>query len=343
MKPTERQLHILMAIVKEYIETGVPVGSKALSEALPFSVSSATIRNEMGELIDMGYLVQPHTSAGRIPSVKGFRVYVDSIAGEGGIESGDKDLIDSMIPDCDDPDRIIEEAGKALAAITNYAALLTTPSDGSVRVHRIDALPLGGRTGLVILLTSAGLVRNKVFRLDCDITPDLLQAFINIVKEHFIGQELSKISISSIQTVAVGLPLETMLVVPMLLALSEAAADARASHVKMDGRDNLLYGFDGEQARSLFGFLSREQDMLSLLNVGGDNVKVIFGDETGKNELKTSSVIVRSYSFGGSGKGRIGIIGPLRMDYEKVIPKIEYFARSLENRIKDVFNMYFDD
>ena len=343
MKPTERQLQRLMAIVKEYINTGVPVGSKALSEALPFSVSSATIRNEMGELIGMGYLVQPHTSAGRVPSVKGFRLYVNGLAGAEKLNSRDKRMIDSMLPQSDDPDRLLESAGQALAAITNYAALMTTPSDKSAVVSHVDTVPLGGRTGLVILLTSAGAVRNKVYRLSCDITPELQQAFMNIVKEFFLGRRIEDISVSYVQTVSATLPLDVMMVVPMLTALAQAAAEAGKSHVKMNGGDHLLYEFDGERARSIFEFLRSEQDMLSLLGNAGDEVGVIFGDETGRNELKTSSVVVRKYSFGKASAGSLGIIGPLRMDYERIIPKIDYFTKIFESRIKEVFSKYFED
>lgn len=334
MKPTDRQLRILMEIVKEYIATGSPVGSKLLSGSLPFNVSSATIRNEMSELIGMGYLVQPHTSAGRVPSVKGFRLYVDSLAG-GDIDSGEKSHIDGMLGSTDDPDRLMENAGHTLAEITNCAALLTTPADGGVTVHRIDAVPLGSRTGLIILVTSSGTVQSRVYRLDCDATPELLCAFADIADKHFVGHELSELSRSYMQTVAASLPFEHMLVSPMLISLAQAAESAGRSHVKMDGGDNLLCGFDGEQARSLFGFLSREQDMLALLNAAGDGINVIFGDETGLSALKTSSVVVRSYSIDG-GRGQVGIIGPLRMDYAGVIPKIEYFARSFEKRMREV-------
>lgn len=342
MKPTERQLQILMAIVKEYLNTGVPVGSKALSEALPFSVSSATIRNEMGELIGMGYLVQPHTSSGRIPSVKGFKLYVNGLA-SAGLDKKDKSMIDSLLPESDDPDKLLENAGRALAAITNYAAVMTTPSEGGVSLIRVDTVQLGNRTGLVILLTSAGAVRNKVYRLSCDITPALQEAFMNIVKENFIGRKLSDISISYVQTVSASLPLDIMLVAPMLVALAQAASEAGASHVKMNGGDHLLHEFDGEQARSIFEFLRSEQDMLSLLKSAGDEVGVIFGDETGRNELKTSSVVVRRYNFGKAAAGSLGIIGPVRMDYAKIIPKIDYFTKLFESRIKEVFSKYFEE
>ncbi len=342
MKPTERQLQILMAIVKEYINTGAPVGSKALSEALPFSVSSATIRNEMGELIGQGYLIQPHTSAGRIPSVKGFKLYVNGLA-SGKLDKKDKSMIDNMLPEADDPEKLLENAGRALAAITNYAAVMTTPSDGDVSLIRVDTVQLGSRTGLIILLTSAGAVRNKVYRLSCDITPELQQAFMNVVKEWFIGKRLSDISMSYVQTVSASLPLDIMMAAPMLVALAQAASEAGTSHVKMNGGDHLLYEFNGEQARSIFEFLRSEEDMLSLLKTAGDEVGVIFGDDTGRNELKTSSVVVKKYNFGKSAAGSLGIIGPLRMDYEKLIPKIDYFTKIFENRIKEVFSKYFEE
>ena len=183
MEMTDRKEKILAAVVEKYIQTGEPIGSKALVDSLGLSVSSATVRNEMADLSDMGYLEQPHTSAGRIPSNQGYRYYVEHLMKTCDMSPSEKSIISSKLRESSgEPQSVLEKANNILADLTHCTAVSTTPSEAQAVVKRIELVPIGTRTAMVVMLTTTGMLKTKVCRTDKEITIDIAENFYNIAK-----------------------------------------------------------------------------------------------------------------------------------------------------------------
>ena len=189
-----RREKILGAIVEQYIATGEPVGSKTLLSKLSISVSSATIRNDMAALTKLDLIYQPHTSAGRIPTEKGYRYYVDNLMKPEELGEGDRRRIEAGVDTrSGDPEILLEKVGEALGELTNFAAMATTPADENASIRNIRMAPVSSRTCVVVLLTSTGILKSKACRMDTEITDDIIQSFRDIVGREFIGKPLKEI------------------------------------------------------------------------------------------------------------------------------------------------------
>lgn len=337
MELDARKQKILAAIAKHYIETGEPVGSKNLLNVLDFSVSSATIRNEMAALSEMGYLEQPHTSAGRIPSKKGFRFYLDRLIEFEPISENEMRLIDEVFKASDvEPQKLIENAGHLLADITNCAAIAATPSAEHSVISRIEILPVSSRTFLLLMVTSSGAMKNRICRSDFEISVDALQFFVRFINEKFKGVLLDDINTPFIQTLAVSMGQYSLLLTPLLYSLFELAKEISSGVVMLEGEANLLNHKELDIiARDLLKLLSHPNEFLSLVPPSHEGVNVIIGSELSSPVLKDTSVLVTRYNIAGDLAGTIGIIGPTRLNYAKIIPHIEYFAKVLGRILKD--------
>lgn len=253
----ERKLKILAAVVDAYIATGEPVGSKAICEMMGNTVSSATIRNEMADLVEKGVLEQPHTSAGRVPSPLGYRIYINQLMGEPVLPEKEKNWIDAMLAEADsDPEKILWDASQALAAATRFAAMMTTPSGEDSVVRSIQLVPTGRRTALIVLMTSSGVLKNRLCRCDFDLTPELLRVVSRLLGDKISGKPLRGINLAYMQTLAAGLGELTFMISPVLMAVYEAVREASASDVCLEGQENLLIHpeFDGLHVRRIIEF-----------------------------------------------------------------------------------------
>ncbi len=333
MDLTPRKQDILSSIVNIYIENGEPVGSKLLCELIG-NVSSATIRNEMSDLVIMGLLAQPHTSAGRVPTAAGLHYYVRNLLGKCTIHPSDKYHIDSILPRIAATDNLLEAAAAALAEITHCATLITSEADHTTRVHTVELVPISTRTVILILITSAGNVISKKLHLKEPLTDEGASSFIREAKAELNGTEL--LSFNQSQT---GRRLMSALgeyayeTVPLVSALSTLINEACSAEMKLNGQSNLMCygGMTPIAAREIFDLMSRRQTIMKLLDeCSSDHAGVIFGDETGYSALGSSSIIAARYRLGGGSHfGYVGIVGPRRMNYERMIPCVEYFARGL--------------
>ena len=339
---SERKQKILAAVIDLYVATGEPVGSKALCDTLDFAVSSATVRNEMSELSELGLLEQPHTSAGRIPSQKGYRVYVDTIMKKHPISGEEQRYIDSLLlPSAYDPGRLLDGVSRALAGMTKFAAVSTTPSGNAADIRAIQFVQTSRRTAMVILMSSAGTMKSRVFHCDFDITPEILRVFFRMLNEKMIGLPVSAITPAYIQTLAASLGDMSMLMSSALMAVLDVAQDSMQSEVCLDGEMNLLFCHELGQSgiRRIMDFLSRPQELSRLLMQQASSIKVLIGEETNRPELSESSVIVSRYAVGGKDAGAIAIIGPTRMNYGKIISNIEYLSGSVERMLTELMDM----
>lgn len=332
MEMTERKEKILAAIVEKYIQTGEPVGSKALVDLLGFSVSSATIRNEMADLIDMGYLEQPHTSSGRIPSSQGYRYYIENLMADYEISPVEKGIINSKLRESSaEPQAVLEKTGNILADMAHCAAITTTPADLEAVVKRVELVPIGTRTAMVVMLTSSGILKTKVCRTDSEITLSVAESFYNIVKANFLGKPASQLTIARIQTLALSLGEKALVMTPLLVALSDVAKMTERTEMLLEGQTNLLSHKEFEaNAFELMEFLRRAEPLNRVFSLYNDQnngtPNVIIGNENLFRELQNSTMIFSKYSIGGHESGTLGIIGPTRIDYAKLIPSIKYLT-----------------
>lgn len=333
MEMTQRKKKILAAIIEKYIQTGEPVGSKSLVESLGFSVSSATIRNEMSDLIEMGYLEQPHTSAGRVPSGKGYRYYVDNLMTVYDMPASEKNIITSKLrAESGEPQRVLEKAGNILAELTHCAAVSTTPSDEAAVVRRIELVPIGTRTAMVVLMTSSGILKTRVCRTDSEITIDIAESFYNIVKQNFIGKPACEITIPKIQTLALSLGEKSLTMTPLLVALCDLAEMTERTELLLEGQTNLLNHKEYEtNAFELMDFLRRAEPLNRIFSAHSgvsksSTPKILIGKENLFRELQNSTMIFSKYSIAGHESGTLGIIGPTRIDYSRLIPSLKYLT-----------------
>ncbi|MFA9379910.1 MAG: heat-inducible transcriptional repressor HrcA [Acetanaerobacterium sp.] len=335
-----RKQKVLAAIVESYIATGEPVGSRALAEAFRMSVSSATLRNEMAALAELGYLEQPHTSSGRVPSHLGFRFYIDRLMNKKPLSEDEKQGIDELFRDAEpNPNAILEEAGQVLADKTGCAAISTTPtSHGGVTAH-IELVPTGRKLYLLLFLTSAGVVKHRICRIEFEITPEAVGRFVLIINERLSAVPVEDITPAFIQTLAAGTGEYALSFSPVLFALYELARETCSGQLIVEGQNNLLLHNELiTAARDLLGFLSREDELLTLLAAGSNSLSVLLGKELQKNELSDIGIIITRYHFGTNAGGSIGVVGPARIDYARIIPYIEYLALSLGRLLSDTFD-----
>lgn len=330
MELSERRQRILAAIVEQFIASGDPVGSKALCSLFEMQVSSATIRNEMAALAELGLIEQPHTSAGRVPSHLGYRYYVDHLMNCRALGARQRHALEeSMSAHSGDPEQILEQAGELLAEITNCAAVSTTPADESAVIRKVDLLPMGERTIMLMLVTSNGVVRSRGCRLPRPVTAELIENFYAITEHTFLGQPVANINLVLIKRLTPLLGDDAALMQQILIALSELAWDAAKEEILLEGQTNLLHHRElGDNAYELLEFLGSGEPMSQLLaTTPSGPLRVIIGRETPFHELENSSLIVARYTISGRRGGVLGIIGPTRIDYAKLIPNVEYLTK----------------
>ena len=347
MQLSQRKQMVLAAIVEIYIETGEPVSSKALMDSLDMSVSSATIRNDMLSLSNDDYLSQPHTSAGRIPTPKGFRYYIDNLMKNRRLTESEKKKIREMLPQkLDSADELLEDASEALANLTGCASIFTTPKDDEAIIKRIDLIPVGRYTCLLLLQTSTGLIKNRMCRLDCELTVNLINIFQNVVSKHFKGIAISDVSLALVQTITASLGEHALLMSPLLVAICDIVRDAAESHLKVDGESNLWsHGEYGQGLQKLLSFLSRKDLIHNLVNEMSNSsadkkkkgLTILIGKESPYEELENSSMILSDYNIGDKSVGSIGIIGPIRIDYSQLVPSMEYLTDIVGNLLSELF------
>lgn len=339
MELGKRKELILAAIVEQYIKTGEPIGSKMLMNTLPISVSSATIRNEMSELVEAGLLEQPHTSAGRIPSQSGYRYYIDNLMNRCELSQDEKDAIKNELSKAaGDPDKLLSKAGELLADITNCASLATSPSDAEAVVKRIEILPVGTRLAMIVLMTNNGIIKNGICRLESEITSETIDLFYEISAKYFVGKPVSDISTALIQTLVASLGGMALSMSPLFVSLADVAAQAVKSEIHLQGEQNLLHHRElGDSIFDTLEFLDEDEKIVRALAQSKNPLSVLIGKENIFRQLENSSLIVARYNIQGHDGGALGIIGPTRLDYAKLIPNIEFLTKLVSKFLSDAF------
>lgn len=339
MELGKRKEMILSAIVEQYIKSGEPIGSKFLMEALPISVSSATIRNEMSELHEMGLLEQPHTSAGRIPSQAGYRYYIDNLMNTNELTENERELIKNELErSVGSPDKLLEKAGEMLAKLTGCAAIATTPTDEGAVIKHIEIMPVGTKIAMIVMMTSSGIIKNGICRVETELTKDMVKCFYDIVNECFIGRPVSDVGTVMIQTLVASLGSNALAMSPLFVVLADIANQALQAEIRLEGEQNLLHHREfGSNAYEMMQFFDEKDKLERALSNSKNPLEVIIGKENMYRQLENSSMIISRYSIKGHDGGVIGIIGPTRLNYAKLIPSIEYLTDLVSKMLTDTF------
>jgi len=320
INPSQRKQRILAAVVELYSATGEPVGSKRLMEVLPDDISSATIRNEMAQLAELGYLEQPHTSAGRIPSPLGYRYYIDNLLPLRELPAGERERLEAELRHrAREPERLLENAGKLLAELTACTALCVPAAGAEIRVRRVEIAPLGRYMAMLALLTTGGAVKSKVVRTHTEITPEALEVYARLVQESLVGAPLDFFTQAGLQSLAARAGPQFLAIAPLLAGVAELAEDLRSGEVLV-GKPKLAQPPPWDH--------SAEALLQHLQSQSPQHLKVLLGAEVAQG-LRNVTLVVTPYAIGQSHGGLLGIVGPLRMDYSRAIPGLRFIAAIL--------------
>jgi heat-inducible transcriptional repressor len=339
---TSRQRQILKSIIDIYIKTAEPVGSKMLAECCEFGLSSATLRNEMAELLEQGYLEQPHTSAGRVPTHKGYRLYVNELMNEYALTSDETaELKNALRTRIARYDRMTDEIGKVLSELTNYAAITVTPKMTAASViRRIDIVRCDNFIYVILVIMGSGIVKNKMVRISVEPFGGDLAEFVRVLNETLCGQNPAGVTIGHIKRLEAAARNNCIdLLAKLIEFLKEISEGSNEVEINLEGEGHLLeypeYR-DIEKARELFGFFNGVHSVEWFPMSDDLPVVVRIGEENLARPLRDTSLMVASCSLGGGYTGYVGIVGPTRMHYSRLAARLSYFARGLSAVIKDI-------
>ncbi len=338
MDLTPRKKKILAAVIEEYIRTAEPVGSKAIAARGNLGCSPATIRNELAELVSRGYLDQPHTSAGRVPTPLGYRMYVNELMEEQNLTDEEAAQIAERLSSPVPPDQLMNDAGRIASQLTSYPAL-TLAARPAATIRRFDLIYLDANSFIIVLLLSSDAVKNKLVRLPVSVDQAMIQKLAAIFNAHFTGIPESAITPGMIH--AAERAAEDNLGVTAVIAafVIETLTASEETQAYLVGETQLLNQpefRDPDKAHRLMRYLTEGGHLadLPLAEMEGENeVRVLIGPENVAEELKDSSVIIATYDAGDNMRGLIGVVGPTRMDYSKVAAKLSFIAAGLSRRL----------
>ena len=339
---TDRKKKILKAIIKTYLETGEPVGSRTISKYSDLKLSSATIRNEMSDLEDMGYIVQPHTSAGRIPSDKGYRFYVDQIELEKDNEV--MEFKEMMVQKVDKLELVLRRMAQVLASNTNYAAMISGPSYHKTKLKFIQLSKMEERKLLVVVVVEGNIIKNTMIDISDNLTDEELLNLNILLNSSLNGLTIEEINLDVISKLKVDAGVHREVVELVLNEVAEAIrAGGEDLQIYTSGATNIFKYpelSEGDKASRLIGTLEHQevlQEFVAEVNANSDGdsgIQVYIGDETPVQSMKDCSVVTANYDLGGGLRGTIGIIGPKRMDYEKVLRTMQNLMNQLDGAFK---------
>ena len=343
VKLTDRGQKILEAIIEEYIATAQPVGSKVLTQNQGIKLSPASVRNVMAELEDLGYLVSPHTSAGRIPTEKGYRFYVDTILRVSEMDRRQQDRIELQYRQQGlQMTDMLREASRTLSSISHYTGLVMIPRLKATIFRHIEFVKLSPRLILAVFVTQSGLVQNKLVEVDEDLSPRELEKITNYLNQTMTGLSIQDVRTRIITEMAQEKALYDQLMRRAFTLSSAALVDESNGDVIIEGTSRFLEQpefSDLDCMKRIVQTFEQKSALVELLDRGLETkgVQVIIGSETEHTELSDCSLITAAYSGKRGTLGTLGVIGPNRMPYATIIPIVDYTA-SLISRLLDTDN-----
>ena len=325
---SDRKKQILKAIVEAHIQGGEPVGSKYITESKQLTCSSATIRNEMAELENMGYLEQPHTSAGRVPSKQGYRFYVDSLLEEYAMTAKEIAQINQLMKiKMSELDRILDKASKVASTLTNYTGFAIKPRSRSVRVNRFETALIDEHSFILIMVISDGTVKTRNIFVESVIDGETVSLLSAALNELVVGLDTDEITLSVLIAMENRMSGDAALVNTVMKSIYEVMSELDGGELKVSGLDRLLQYpefADNERLGELLGAFERKDDILDLVtDTEGDGVHAVIGSESSVKVINNSTLVFKPIKSRGKTVGAIGVIGPLRMDYGRVLATLE--------------------
>ena len=337
----ERKQKILKAIIQTYLETGEPVGSRTISKYTDLNLSSATIRNEMSDLEDMGYILQPHTSAGRIPSDKGYRLYVDALMKEK--EEEVSEIKELMIQKTDRMEKVLKQVVKILASNTNYATMITGPSYHHTKVKFIQLSRVSVDQLLAVIVVDGNMVRNQMIHLEEEMDEETVLKLNLLLNTQLNGLTVEEISLGMIAKMKEQAGIHSGVVSQVVDAIAAAISEEEEMPVFTSGATNILKYpelSDNEMAAQLISAFEEKKPLADFLeetkSEHGEEtgIQIYIGSESPIQTMKDCSVVTATYELGDGMTGTIGIIGPKRMDYENVVDNLKTLKAQLDSIFK---------
>ncbi|MBE5039597.1 heat-inducible transcriptional repressor HrcA [Ructibacterium gallinarum] len=333
----DRKKSILRAIVEGYIKDAEPVGSRSIAKNTDLNLSAATIRNEMGDLEEMGFLIQPHTSAGRIPSSQGFRFYVDSLMERYRMTTAEiQQMRSALLHKIRELDKIVKDVSAAFSGITNLPTFGVMPTIEYGVIKGIKLVAVDEKTIMVIVSDSSGLIKNKLLRLREPVNDAFLEQLNSVLNQNLAGFTRSEINLNHIIEVINAMGGNHEILASVLELVHEAISEIDKSEVYMEGTTNILrfpeYN-DITKIKEILEFFDDKKNLSALVQglpeVKDGEVKIFIGDENALPQLKNNSVVLSTYKVGEELTGIVGVVGPMRMDYAKVITGVDFFSKQL--------------
>lgn len=335
MELDERKMKILKAIIQTYMETGEPVGSRTISKYTDLNLSSATIRNEMADLEELGLIIQPYTSAGRIPSDKGYRLYVDDLMEEK--EREVSEMKNFLIQRVDRVELLLKQMAKLLAVNTNYATMISAPRYHSNKLKFIQLSKVEERKLLAVVVVEGNIIKNTILNVDSTISNEELLQLNILLNSTLNGLTIDEINLGLITKLKEKAGDHSGVVGSVLEAVADAfKVDEEQPQIYTSGATNIFKYpelSDGTKASNLISAFENKQELMELINDASDEehgIQVYIGNETPVQSMKDCSVVTANYELGGGMKGTIGIIGPKRMDYERVVNTLKTLMEQLD-------------
>lgn len=335
MELDERKTKILKAIIRNYLETGEPVGSRTISKYTDLNLSSATIRNEMADLEELGYIMQPHTSAGRIPSDQGYRFYVDHLMEEKNQEVDEMKKF--VIEHTEKMEQVLQQVAKILANNTNYATMVTAPSYHRNKVKFIQLSNVDDEQILAVIVTEGNLVKNKIIPISEPLDNETMLKLNILLNSNLNGLALEEINLGTISRLKEQAGIHSDIINNVLDTLAETMGQDEDIRIYTSGTTNFFKYPElsaSEKASELISTFEEKQQLASLvtenlLDEENTGIQVYIGNESPIQTMKDCSVVTATYELGKGVRGTIGIVGPKRMDYENVMDNLKTLKNSL--------------
>lgn len=339
MRLDDRKFLILQAIIDDYITTAMPVGSRTISRKSGVGFSPATIRNEMSDLEELGYLDQPHTSAGRVPSVKAYRLYVDHLVKAARLTNDEREMMHEHLNHRSaQVESVIRSAANVLSDATHYTSVIVAPKLSTLRIKHVQLVPVADKTALMIIVTNLGIVKDAVIRVPEGLDADHLYGISRMLTEKLADKPLDAVR-QTFSEMLRDTENNRRLLGEVLMVLEQKLEQEDSTDVVIGGGANLLnypeYS-DVEKAKNFFAVLESKDTIRKLVGRdGGMEVTIRIGPENGVPELNDCSIVTACYRVGDNTSGTLGIIGPTRMNYGRVVSVLDFMGRALSEVLSD--------
>lgn len=338
---TDRQLLILQVIVDDFIRSAQPVGSRSLSKKKEISFSSATIRNEMADLEELGFIEKTHTSSGRVPSERGYRYYVDHLLAPQVLNQREIATLKSVFAEkIFEFEKIIQKSAKILSELTNYTSIVLGPAVSINKLKKIQIIPLNNETATAIFVTDTGHVENRIFKLPASIDASELEKTVNILNERLVDVPLEELNNKIYKEVASLLRQHIQNVDLMMYTMAETFKMPINEKLFFGGKTNILSQpefHDVEKIRALLNMIEQEERVSELIRKNSAGINVKIGRENQNDAMENCSLITATYSIGTEKLGTIAILGPTRMEYSRVISLLQFLSKDLSTVLTGLY------